>query len=99
MTIIVTGCVAFIGTHLTKKLLDLNHKVIGIDTFKQQFCIKIEIDNTWWYTKFVEYTVECEINIPSYIDSGAAIYSYDVYINDATALYLIEMDFGGTFST
>ena len=52
MTIIVTGCVWFIGTHLTKKLLDLNHKVIGIDTFNNFYDNKRKFHNHEQLTKY-----------------------------------------------
>ena len=33
MRILVTGACGFIGFHLCKKLLELNHIVVGIDNF------------------------------------------------------------------
>ncbi|OJI07388.1 NAD-dependent dehydratase [bacterium CG10_46_32] len=34
MTILVTGCAGFIGSHLTEKLLNEGHRVLGIDNFQ-----------------------------------------------------------------
>ena len=33
--ILVTGVAGFLGSHLSEKLADLGHKVIGIDNFSQ----------------------------------------------------------------
>ncbi|MBU1230090.1 MAG: NAD-dependent epimerase/dehydratase family protein [Proteobacteria bacterium] len=32
-TCLVTGCAGFVGSHLTQKLLDMGHRVIGVDNF------------------------------------------------------------------
>ena len=31
--VVVTGCLGFIGSHVTKKCLDLGWKVLGVDSF------------------------------------------------------------------
>jgi len=33
MKILVTGAAGFIGSHLSERLVDLGHEVIGIDNF------------------------------------------------------------------
>ena len=43
--IVITGCAGFIGSHLTERLLKLNHQVIGIDNFDPYYDIKIKEDN------------------------------------------------------
>ena len=44
MKIIVTGTCGFIGFHVTKKLLDLNYTVIGIDNINNYYDIKLKKD-------------------------------------------------------
>lgn len=43
--IVVTGCAGFIGSHLSERLLDLGHKVIGIDNFDPFYDRKIKESN------------------------------------------------------
>ena len=42
MTILLTGCAGFIGSHLLDRLLANNHKVIGIDDFNDYYAPKIK---------------------------------------------------------
>jgi UDP-glucuronate 4-epimerase len=42
MRILVTGAAGFIGFHLTKKLLDQKHHVVGIDNFNNYYDIKLK---------------------------------------------------------
>ena len=44
MKIILTGCAGFIGFHLTKKYLDMNLKVIGIDNLNNYYSEKLKKD-------------------------------------------------------
>jgi len=44
MKIIVTGCAGFIGYHLTKKYLEKNIKVIGIDNLNDYYSVKLKKD-------------------------------------------------------
>ena len=44
MKIIVTGSCGFIGFHVTKKLLDLNYNVIGIDNINNYYDITLKKD-------------------------------------------------------
>ena len=43
--IVVTGCAGFIGSHLTEKLLSLNHHVVGIDNFDPFYDVSIKKNN------------------------------------------------------
>jgi nucleoside-diphosphate-sugar epimerase len=45
MNIVVTGCAGFIGSHLTERLLDSGHHVIGIDNFDPFYAKEIKISN------------------------------------------------------
>ena len=40
--ILVTGCAGFIGFHVTKKLLQKNNKVIGIDNINSYYSTKLK---------------------------------------------------------
>ena len=42
--ILVTGCAGFIGYHVTKKLIKLNYKVIGVDNINNYYNTKIKLD-------------------------------------------------------
>ena len=42
MKILVTGCAGFIGFHLTKRLLDLNHHVFGLDNLNKYYDVKLK---------------------------------------------------------
>ena len=44
MKILVTGCVGFIGFHLSKKLILNGHTVIGVDSINNYYGIKIKLD-------------------------------------------------------
>ncbi len=45
MNVLVTGCVGFIGSHLTEKLLNESSNVIGIDNFDPYYNLKIKERN------------------------------------------------------
>ena len=40
--VLVTGCAGFIGFHVTKKLLENNFKVIGIDNLNSYYSINLK---------------------------------------------------------
>ena len=42
MKILVTGCAGFIGFHITKRLLDLNHHVFGLDNLNKYYDVKLK---------------------------------------------------------
>lgn len=44
-TILVTGCAGFIGSHVCEQLLDLGHKVIGIDNFDDFYSRELKEKN------------------------------------------------------
>ncbi|SDH02759.1 NAD-dependent epimerase/dehydratase family protein [Psychroflexus sediminis] len=43
-TILVTGAAGFIGYHLSKKLLDLGHQVIGLDNINGYYSVQLKLD-------------------------------------------------------
>jgi len=44
MKILVTGSSGFIGFHLTKRLIDLNHDVVGIDMMNNYYSVQLKKD-------------------------------------------------------
>jgi len=50
--ILVTGCAGFIGFHVTKKLLQKNNKVIGIDNINSYYSTKLKKDRVLELKKF-----------------------------------------------
>lgn len=44
MKILVTGCAGFIGMHVTKKLLESGHNVVGIDNINDYYTPQLKID-------------------------------------------------------
>jgi UDP-glucuronate 4-epimerase len=44
--ILVTGHAGFIGSHLTRKLLDLNYEVIGVDNYNHYYSPAVKVKNT-----------------------------------------------------
>ncbi len=55
MKIIVTGSSGFIGCHLTRKLLELNHTVYGIDSINNYYDVKIKNNRTKELKKFKNF--------------------------------------------
>ena len=43
-SIVVTGCAGFIGYHLCKRLLEADHKVIGIDNINNYYSVQLKED-------------------------------------------------------
>jgi UDP-glucuronate 4-epimerase len=52
MKILVTGAAGFIGFHLTKKLLDNGHTVLGIDNLNRYYEIKLKKDRLNFLKKY-----------------------------------------------
>ena len=44
MKVLVTGCVGFIGFHLSQKLTSKGYKVIGVDSINNYYGTKIKMD-------------------------------------------------------
>ncbi|MFW6309298.1 MAG: NAD-dependent epimerase/dehydratase family protein [bacterium] len=56
MQVLVTGCAGFIGSHLTEKLLDEGHQVIGIDCFIDYYSPKIKNKNMESFVDHNDFT-------------------------------------------
>ena len=46
MKILVTGAAGFIGSHLSEKLVDLGHDVVGLDAYTPYYNPELKIQNT-----------------------------------------------------
>ncbi|MDP6571817.1 MAG: SDR family oxidoreductase [Patescibacteria group bacterium] len=66
--IIVTGCAGFIGSHLTERLLDEGHQVLGIDNFQTGQLKNMEafIQNERFV--FLEHDIEQPLRVGDQID-------------------------------
>ena len=47
MNIVVTGCAGFIGFHVSKKLVDLGHTVLGLDNINNYYNVNLKYKNVW----------------------------------------------------
>ena len=76
-TILLTGCSGEIGTYLTKKLLNDNYKIIGIDKIKSKIKSKIfifyqhDITNESEINKIFKNFLEKKIKIDILINNAA----------------------------
>jgi UDP-glucuronate 4-epimerase len=62
MNILVTGAAGFIGFHLTNKLLDLGHSVVGLDNFNDYYTVQLKRDRHALLAKRAGYTgVEADL--------------------------------------
>ena len=50
-TILVTGCAGFIGSHVCENLLQMGHKLVGIDNFDDFYDKKVKVKNLSSYDK------------------------------------------------
>lgn len=60
---LVTGCAGFIGSHLTRKLLDQGHSVVGVDNVNDYYDPKLKRARLEWFSSnskfsFVEKNVQ-----------------------------------------
>ncbi len=54
---LVTGCAGFIGSHLAERLIQLGHRVIGIDNFSDYYPRSIKEDNLAWLREQPAFTL------------------------------------------
>jgi len=66
--IIITGCAGFIGSHLTERLLDEGHQVLGIDNFQTGDQSNMEAFANSERFVFLEHDIEEPIKIGDDID-------------------------------
>ena len=60
MEILVTGCAGFIGSHVTKRLLEDGHHVIGIDNLNDYYDVQLKYDRLAWiqHPNFTFYKID-----------------------------------------
>ena len=56
MKILVTGCAGFIGSHLSEKLLKLDHEVIGIDNLNDYYDVNLKKYNLKLLQKYENFS-------------------------------------------
>ena len=49
MKFLITGVAGFIGMHLSKRLLDIGHEVVGIDNLNSYYNVKLKKDRLKFY--------------------------------------------------
>jgi len=42
MKLLITGCAGFIGYHLSKKLLEMGHQIIGLDNLNNYYDVNLK---------------------------------------------------------
>ncbi|MFH1784742.1 MAG: NAD-dependent epimerase/dehydratase family protein [bacterium] len=57
MRCVVTGCAGFIGSHLTERLLQAGHSVVGIDVFSDYYGIELKKRNMSSFTHNKDFTL------------------------------------------
>ncbi len=68
MRIFLSGCAGFLGTHLTRRLLDEGHEVIGLDNFVTGEEANVrQFENNPHY-QFMRQDVSLHINVPGPLD-------------------------------
>tara|TARA_B100000902_G_scaffold398467_1_gene465338 strand:+ start:1373 stop:2380 length:1008 start_codon:yes stop_codon:yes gene_type:complete len=95
MKILVTGCVGFIGFHLSKKLILNGHTVIGIDSINNYYGTKIKLDRLKILKKNSKkfFFKKVDISKYSYLEKVFKRYKIDQVINlaaQAGVRYSIE---------
>ena len=53
MKILITGCVGFIGFHITKLLLKEKYSIIGVDNINNYYDVKLKKDRLAELKKFL----------------------------------------------
>lgn len=78
LNILITGCAGFIGSHLSEKLCNKNHNIIGIDIINDYYDINIKFKNLEILKKYNNFTFFQENIINTDIFSK---YKFDIVIN------------------
>ncbi|MEK7083882.1 MAG: UDP-glucuronic acid decarboxylase family protein [Patescibacteria group bacterium] len=68
MTILITGCAGFIGSHLTEKLLNEGHRVLGVDNFQTGSKTNMQSFVANENFAFVEHDIEEPLKVGDSID-------------------------------
>lgn len=83
MTILITGCAGFIGSHLAGYLLETgNHKIIGIDNFDAFYDNDIKLKNIIRITENLNFTlIKGDLRDTSFLDSCFMSHNIDIVIH------------------
>lgn len=83
MKILVTGAAGFIGMHLSKKLLTMNHSVVGIDNINDYYDTNLKKNRLKFLKSFSNQFIfhKLDINNKKAIDNCFDKYNFDVVIN------------------
>jgi len=97
---LITGCAGFIGTNLTKKLLSLGNKVIGVDNFYSSKKERIKLFAGKKNFSFIEHDIRKPLKIKEKIDeifnlacpTSPPIYQKDpIFTLETSVLGIINM--------
>lgn len=66
MRILVTGCAGFIGFHVSKKLIQEGHKIVGIDSINNYYDTKIKLDRLKILKTYKKKFLFKKLNIKNY---------------------------------
>ena len=83
--ILVTGAAGFIGFHTCKKLLEMEHDVIGIDSMDQYYDVKLKEDRIKQLENYINFDfIEMNINNSIKIERLFEVKQFDYVINLAS---------------
>ena len=83
MKILVTGAAGFIGMHVSKKLLAMNHYVVGVDNINDYYDINLKKNRLKFLKSFSNQFIfhKLDINNKKAINNCFYKYDFDVVIN------------------
>jgi UDP-glucuronate 4-epimerase len=92
--ILITGSAGFIGYHLSKKLLENNYSIIGIDNFNDYYDVNLKYDRNNQLNSFKNFSsIKCDLSNQKDIMSIFENHKPDIVINlaaQAGVRYSIE---------
>ncbi len=82
MKVLITGCAGFIGFHLSKKLLDLNFIIHGIDNLNHYYDINLKKNRLSILKKYKKFNFK-KIDISNFkvLESNFKLNKYDIVVN------------------
>ena len=82
MKVLITGCAGFIGFHLSKKLLDLNFIIHGIDNLNTYYDINLKKNRLSILKKYKKFNFK-KIDISNFkvLESNFKLNKYDIVVN------------------
>jgi len=82
MNILVTGCAGFIGYHLSKKLLDNNFSILGIDNLNNYYDVKLKKDRLLILKQYKKFKfVKIDISKKKQLSKIFSLKKFDIVIN------------------